>query len=226
MHHIQTPINSVVIYPANRLWQSAFLFINFVCFSCAHEHQDGFVERAVQILIRDDVASITYSFGMSENTMREVLDEWNNELQVETDPLELAAVHSSGRSTADEFREVVLARLAKSLDITVDGNPITPKAVSIEPSARHHFSFVANLEFQLPESKSQKLVVADGNFQKLDGMARFALKVTGSTMIYNSNVAPIIVRAARHDLSLLGPEKRKEICTINATIASMPNQSR
>ncbi len=214
-----------MIYPPNSLLPFFLLLVSCVGISVADEQQDGFVERAVQIVIRDDVAAITYSFGLNENTMRQVLDEWNSEPDAVTDLREMSSGDSSVESTVDAFREAFPDRLAKSLQVSVDGKPLNLQLVSIEPSARHHYSFVANLEFQLPVSKSQKLTIVDVNFQKLMGAARYALKASGSTIIFNSNVAPIIVRAGRHDLSLLAPEKREEICTIKATIASVPNQS-
>ena len=39
-----------------------------------HELEDGFVERAVQTIIRDDELTVTYSFGLTLSTMQKLLD--------------------------------------------------------------------------------------------------------------------------------------------------------
>jgi len=92
--------------------------------------------------------------------------------------------------------------------------------VGVEESAKHHFEFVAEFKYQLPVAKNVQLLIEDHTFQKLDGAVRYSLKAMGSTMILRSNVAPIIIRAKRHQLGVLGSELRAKTCKIAATVVT------
>ncbi len=41
-----------------------------------HEFEDGFVERTLEVVIRDNVATAKYSIGLNETTLCDLLDQW------------------------------------------------------------------------------------------------------------------------------------------------------
>jgi hypothetical protein len=213
-----------------------------------HELDDGFVERAVQIVIRDDQATIKYSFGLTEPTMVQLVDSWAADGRPEDSggpgesdrPANPSYVSGSpptpdGPNLAAEltmtpqFANHVLDHLAGALQISADGQPLMVETVSLEPSPRHHYRYIAHFKFRLPPSKSCKLSIQDNNFPQFDGAARYALKALGATMIMKSNVMPVVVRAQRHVLPKDVLEKRGEICKIDAVVSttrSIPDSGR
>ncbi|MFK7767909.1 MAG: hypothetical protein AB8B55_11860 [Mariniblastus sp.] len=56
------------------------IFVLFDCQFC-HSHilEDGFVERTVEVVVRDDVARVEYSVGLNERTMLQLLAGWDVE---------------------------------------------------------------------------------------------------------------------------------------------------
>ncbi len=215
------------------------LLISQECLVRADELDDGFVERAVQIVIRDDQATIKYSFGLTEPTMQQLLDGWavGRPLPETDQPVDLEAVTgvsspsvatptSEGQVTAVEptltprQADQILGNLAASLTISADGRPVDLEPVLLEPSSRHHYRYIAHFKFQLPQSNPCKLSVQDNNFRQFDGGARYALKALGATIIQQSNVMPIVVRAKRHLLNKDALDEYGEFCKIDAVLST------
>lgn len=46
--------------------------------SAPHKFEDGFVERTLAIVIRDNVATAEYSIGLNESTLNDLLQHWKN----------------------------------------------------------------------------------------------------------------------------------------------------
>lgn len=66
--------------------------------------------------------------------------------------------------------------------------------------------------------KTVEVAIFDGVFAEKDGAVRYALKTKGSAMIARSNVAAILVRADRIELSELDKVARKQATTMSARI--------
>ena len=206
----------------------------------AHDLKDGVVERAVQIKIRGRKAILEYSFGLSEGTMKEMVTGWSpadgpidgsggnlNEqprqdregvAESSNDVDKLSSVVED-LAIRKRFQDHVMERISGQLELKLDGTLVSLRSVDIEPYPRHHFDFTGRFEFDLPEKKAIYLTLRDTNFMELEGGVRYATRATDGSMVARSNVAPIIVRAKRHDLSLLNPDQRQNVCKIDATIA-------
>lgn len=197
---------------------AAWLLIQIVAGAVsAHELEDGFVERTIQVVIRDNVATVKYSVGLSDSTKAEILQHWTRESAAANsgEPAEGATQESAKAATVltrkfsptdsstDPFGDLLLAKLPDAVVVTADETEISVDAVEIERSPRHHFSYIAYLEFELPEQKRIKLQLDDRSFLQFKGAGRYALKSAGRTMISRTSVAPIVVRA---DRVLLSPD--------------------
>jgi hypothetical protein len=179
-----------------------------------HELPDGFVERAVEVKIRDESATIDYYIGMNEQTVEQIAAAW---LENKTGGLNGPTDFGSAREL---FETEVASRLADSLAVSVDEQTVELVPVGLEKAPRHHFCYLVRFEFRIPRSGGWKLSIGDDNFQKMDGGARYSAKGIGTTMILSSDVAPFLVRARRHLLHELSVDERRRACKINATVAT------
>ena len=55
---------------------AALIACSCVTGAIAHEFKDGFVERTMAVVVRDQTAIVEYSVGMNAETMRQVVDRW------------------------------------------------------------------------------------------------------------------------------------------------------
>ncbi len=56
-------------------WLAVFNLM-IVSFTPVHVFPDGYIDRAMSVVIRDDEVCIEYSAAMNDNTIRELLDDW------------------------------------------------------------------------------------------------------------------------------------------------------
>ena len=198
---------------AGTLW-FALPFLPGPASHCAgHEIPDNFVERSLSIVVRDDLALLTYRAGLNIDTMRVAMQRWGCPAAEFADSL-------SDEVLTENFRQAAFGKIAQGLKISLDGKPVRLEKVDCEPSPRHHFSLVARYEFPLGQpAKPVELELVDENFGDFDGAMRCALKAMGTAMVLRSNVAPIIVRAERHELASLPPEKRADACRVKVRLA-------
>ena len=179
----------------------------------AHELEDGFVERAVEIVVRDNMLCLKYYVGLNENTMNDVISEWDVE------PIE-------GEKETERIQRVLLRQLSFGLKSKIDGADVPLQPVGIEICPKHHFDFVAEYKLELPVDSTVKLEITDKNFLENDSAGRFALKARGSTMVSDCNVAPIVIRAPRIEFSGMAVESRLDVSTIIATVITPPGQTK
>ena len=116
------------------------------------------------------------------------------------------------------FRKLVAEKISKGLHVTCKGKPITIREINRDLPAAYHMSVTVQFEFTLPADKATDLSIADDNFLRFDGGARYALKAAGNAVLTRSNVAPILVRAKRIEFADLPQDTRREACLINAQI--------
>ena len=179
----------------------------------AHDLDDGFVEKAVQVRIRDGELSIEYAIGLTEPTM--------NQLLAAEPRLPLPAKEPPAVSVRERFKHHLETWMQKQFSTKINDKKCRLEIHSISDYPKHHYDFVVEMSCKLPADRSLELRIQDGAFGQLDGAARFALKSTGKTLISRTNVAPIIIRAKRHEFSALKPDERHNACQINATIVNM-----
>ena len=155
-----------------------------------HELPDGFVERAVSVVVREDFARIEYRIGASDATMQMQLAQWN----IETDSLEGEQLHNL-------FSESLIQRLPGELRVFLDGRALEIKPVEFRSGGQHHVSAVVTFDVPIVETAGLiRFRIEDHAFSKLDGAIRQAIKSSGQAMIRNSRFAPLLVRADRQIL--------------------------
>ena len=71
-----------------------------------HQFEDGFVERTLAVVVRDNLATAEYSIGLNESTIETLLAEWESESRVKQDsePIPEAKHPQSSSSKIDSAR--------------------------------------------------------------------------------------------------------------------------
>ncbi len=132
-----------------------------------HEFEDGFVERSVAVVVRDNVARLEYSIGLNPNTRQQLIKFWQS-----TDGVESGTESDDGEKTEStqqkvDFYQLAADHLSRRLEIVVNKQRVQPKLISALPSSRHHVDVTVVLEFILPATEAQvpiAIEIADGNF--------------------------------------------------------------
>ena len=177
----------------------------------AHELEDGFVERAVAVVVRPGEATIKYSIGANEATCQQLANSWSGDREADEDAPFLSAVGDA---------------LVNGMTVQADGKPVHLELLEVIPTPRHHVEATVVMRLKLPDpvegANSILLKFQDKNFKKhrnppgdvepglekarpnsqhdrgaMDGAFRFALKGAKGAMLNRSTVAPILVRAKR-----------------------------
>ena len=201
----------------------------------AHELEDGFIEKTVAVVVRDHLATVEVSLGINPATMKQQLEKWQSEslqselkaelpkqdLEKGQDP-ENAQTPESDLSKVEEienaFRLYAFEQFAKELKVSLDGQSTKLSKVSVEQSSRHHFAMIAKYSFAIPKQQRVQLVIEDQTLKSMKGGSRYSLKTKGKSILFKSNVAPIIVRAKRNDLAKLAPEQLAQISRIEVSV--------
>jgi len=218
-----------------------------------HELEDGCIEKAMSIVVRDGVATIELSVGINPVTMEQQLKSWlgksagskeqASDLDAGDDAANSEAVEKKSadqeskpddsnddqRSREDDlnarFRQYAFEQFAKEIKVEIDGQKVPIAKVSVEQSPRHHFDLIAKYSFTLPkksgqqpEQRQSKLVVNDLSLLNMSGGSRYSLKAAGKTILFKSNVSPIVVRAERNDLSKLSEKGLAKARRIEAVV--------
>jgi len=174
------------------------------------------VERAVEVVVRDETVTIRYFIGVNDNTQSELAEKWLSKNQMSEE---------SGQAGKHDFESELQQRIKKGILVSLEGKKIQLSDGEVCQSPKHHFSYLVEFNFEIPPGSSNDLEIFDNNFQEMESAARYSLKALGSTILAKSNVAPIIIRAKRHELQRLENEKRSEICKIRATVVTDIGQS-
>ncbi len=131
--------------------------------------------------------------------------------------------HSISPDLLAKFKELAPDSIGKAIDIHCNGKKIEAFAIKEGPPPRHPFTMTIELEFKLPDSEICDLKINDHNFADQKGAARFSLKAAGRSMLIRSDVAPILVRAERIELSeLISEAERNSLTSINARLGIAP----
>lgn len=132
-----------------------------------HELEDGFVERSVAVVVRDNVARMEYSIGLNPNTRQQLIAFWHSTdvdgEEIESDQGEITELVQQ----KPDFYQLAADHVSRRLEIFVDNQPVQPKLISALQSSRHHVDVTVTLEFSLPESEAQipvAIEIDDGNF--------------------------------------------------------------
>jgi len=135
--------------------------------------------------------------------------------------------HLTDLATIKRFGELQEHWFAGKLKLARNGQPVALTKVVVEPAGRHPFSVVVKFQFSVAEKQTAEqegkadreketraaseadstkngavdFQVADGLFSEYHGATRYALRSRGSTMLLQSNVAPVLVRADRVEIA-------------------------
>ena len=201
--------------------------------SClAHEYPNGFVERSLSIVLRDNVAYGEYSIGLNQATAESFLRKSKvpkfastttrsalpgrlatAEIEILAPP-NAAGEHLTDLETIQRFAKSPTVWFQNHLNISINSKPVKIKNVQVSPASKHPFSILVKFRFSISSASvdtakpnKYRLSIKDGIFPSYEGAVRQALKVKGSGMLINSNVAPILVRAQRIEINpVAGPE--------------------
>ena len=176
-----------------------------------HDTPDGFVERAVGIIVRGRNVEVTYQIGINPKTMRDVLGEWNCHEEFEND-----------EELTHKFCDLLQGHILEGITVRCGEEKLKMAVKSVEPFARHHKTAVVILTAELPASESIKFDLSDSNFANLDGAVRYAIKANSNTIVTSSNVAPIVLRAERKELTGLPDTERMAACRVEAALKILP----
>lgn len=135
-----------------------------------HEFEDGFVERSVAVVVRDNVARLEYSIGLNPNTRQQLIEFWQStdgargEMEGRS-ASKIDSIHPVQQNLA--FYSLAAEHLSRRLDIVVNNQRIEHNLISALQSSRHHVDVTVILEFNLPSTDAQipiAIEIADGNF--------------------------------------------------------------
>ena len=180
------------------------------CWSAADELPDDSVYKAVEVVIRDSTVTIKYFVGVNEATQAKILESW------QTDQLSI----SDTEKLEKQFRQQMLKRLSERLKVEVNGKQVSLVAKTATDPGKHHYTGVAELEFQL-SAGANKISIIDEEFSNLQTTARYSLKALGATILNESNVAPIIIRAKRHEFEPGKTKRRSKHSAIHASVLTI-----
>ena len=138
--------------------------------SKAHEFEDGFVERSMAVVIRDNIARVEYSIGLNPKTKVQLIKFWSAQ-----DPASSAVTEVDGENETNsissarsvDFLQLAGDNVSRRLRVLADGNTLKPQLISSLASARHHVDVTVTMEFLLPLNESGVSMVVeifDGNF--------------------------------------------------------------
>ena len=125
-----------------------------------------------------------------------------------------------------KFKELAPVAIANGMKISCNGKPITIDYVNAGPPPRHPFTMSIEFTFQVPDSETCDLKISDDSFAQNNGAVRYALKAAGRAMLIQSDVAPILVRAERCDLTKLSKKERSLKTSVNARLGFAPPRQR
>ena len=146
--------------------------------SGAHEFEDGFVERSVAVVIRDNIAIVEYSIGLNPDTKVQLIDFWMSQAApaVAATGEEVGedigretgdAVSPSSPATSADFLRLAGENVCRRLRVLVGDDPVTPRLISSLASSRHHVDVTVTMEFPLPlkgASVPTLIEISDMNF--------------------------------------------------------------
>lgn len=193
---------------------AASILTTFGVGTTAHDTPDGFVERAVAVVIQGRTVSVSIQIGINAKTMRDVLAE-----------CDISEEFQSDEELTRCFCEILKNQLVDDWSLEVEGERLKPMDLNVEPYAEHHKTAVLKFQAKIPESvEDASFRLIDHSFLNLDGAVRYALKSKGNSLLTNTDVAPIIIRAKRIELSSMSEAQRKEACQINARFVIVPTK--
>ena len=189
-------------------------------YSVAHELEDGFVERAVEVVVRGQTLQLKYFVGLNENTKKQLLDRWKSESGTDT------SFANSVEEKTSTFEEAFPKQLSKWIKLEVDALERSLTRVGVEACPKHHFDLVVEFEYALPADQTVEIKLSDHKFNHWKSAARYSLKGVGATIVASTNVAPIIIRSDRIDFEKLSDAERSEKCRIVATVITPPDRAK
>ena len=161
------------VVPRMAFWTLAIsLYLSFALFIASgeadgHEFEDGFVERSVAVVVRENVARLNYSIGLNPRTRQRLIEFWQSSDDFEDAPQGSLEKESGSERHKVDFFQLAADHLSRRLDIVVDNQRIEYEVISALPSSRHHVDVTVVLEFKLPTVAAQESNSRRDNRRKL-----------------------------------------------------------
>lgn len=186
--------------------------------AAVHELEDGVIEKTVSVVVRDHTATLQLAIGINPSTMNKQLEKWEAESKEQVGETDPAATADDVESIENRFRQYAFQRFSEEIKISIDQRKMPLTKVSVEPSSRHHFSLIATYSFEIPKRQRVELIIEDQTLKSMKGGSRYSLKAAGKSILFKSNVAPIIVRAKRNELAKLTEKQLAKVSRIEAQV--------
>ena len=149
--------------------------------------------------------------------------------------------HLTDLATIKRFGDLRQQWFTDHLKLSSDGQAIPLSKVSVEPAGRHPYSVLVKFQFSFDEeredaglpvdkeshvqSEQNTAVAGVVNFRVTDdlfaghsGATRYSLRARGTTMLLQSNVAPVLVRAERIEINQNATSREKKLPAIQAKL--------
>jgi len=136
----------------------------------AHEFEDGFVERSVAVVVRDNVARIEYSIGLNPTTREALIDFWNASDDRSSESTEHSPDADDPSTVSAEeidFLQIAGDNICRRMSVFVSNETVEPRLISSHQSPRHHVDVTVTMEVTLPADYASVPVaieVVDSNF--------------------------------------------------------------
>jgi len=191
-----------------------------------HEFEDGFVERSVAVVVRDNVARLEYSIGLNPRTRRQLIKFWKSTDGLKGEIKSSLAKDSGSVQQSVDFFQLAADHLSRRLDIVINNQRVKHKFISALRSSRHHVDVTVILEFNLPTLAAQipiDIEITDGNFFRETMLQE---EITPATRRwYSSVVKPKKTMRDEHHLlpAPFGGGFRYALKTAGSTVLSSSN---
>ncbi len=119
----------------------------------------------------------------------------------------------------ERFQNLAINEIPKRIGVFVDEQVIELELATHGAPPRHPFAITIKFEVKLKESQQMRLRVTDSNFPNQIGARRSSLKVSGKSMLFQSNVEPVLLRAERVMLGKFTKAAKDESKVIEAKLS-------
>ena len=136
----------------------------------AHEFEDGFVERSMAVVIRDDIARVEYSIGLNPKTKDQLIKFWTSHARrPSTTPNEATLGETSPVASSEsvDFLKLAGDQVSRRLRVAINDDLVTPRLISSLASSRHHVDVTVTMEFAISLDRvtvPTVIEIADRNF--------------------------------------------------------------
>ena len=166
--------------------------ISILLVAIAHVMPPGDVDRAMQVVVTPDEIRIDYRFGLGEEALLDELMRLDSEIEIPADPVDRARLHM----------ERAAEEIGTRLKVTAGDQQLTVVFDKVDLIYQHHLRAACHYVVDISDIRGRVQVrIEDGNFAAFPGFGQNAAKPRGTFPFFDTNEAPILLRAERFSIS-------------------------